>query len=275
VSKPAIDALSPLAVDVKKNSPDRYLATLFAPPERRDALWALYAFDHEIARVQHVVSEPMAGLIRLQWWQDVIDGLGSRDVIAHPVVRALDRAVRDNGLNQRYLTQAIDARRQPFENGEPPTVAGFEAYLGATGGHVAAAAADLLGVDDGIGQNMAHEAGLAYAAWDQYQSCLGRREERQAWFPSDWLKDGDPEKDLSKEAQDVHQDLRCALSSLASSSLTKARGGAAKIERSKLSAFFPATLAGIRFGRHANNRQPDVIPAAPLRLFWGWLCGRF
>src|SRR5262249_19947316 len=68
---------------------DRFLATLFAPAEHRDALFALYAFNVEIARVREVVHEPVAGEIRLQWWSDVLDDAGRGEVAAHPVAAAL------------------------------------------------------------------------------------------------------------------------------------------------------------------------------------------
>ena len=72
-----IDDLSPLAAGLRAGNADCYLSTLFAAPARREALIALYAFDGEIARVRHAVREPMAGLIRLQWWDDVVDRLAA------------------------------------------------------------------------------------------------------------------------------------------------------------------------------------------------------
>ena len=57
---------------VREHDRDRYLATLFAPAETRDALFALYAFAAEIGRVRDVAREPMPGEIRLQWWRDAI-----------------------------------------------------------------------------------------------------------------------------------------------------------------------------------------------------------
>ena len=50
--------LSYCAGQVRAHQHDRYLATLLAPAGARDALFALYAFDHEIARVRHIVSQP-------------------------------------------------------------------------------------------------------------------------------------------------------------------------------------------------------------------------
>ena len=45
---------------------------LYAESTPREALLALYGFNYEVARVREVVSEPMLGHIRLQWWRDVI-----------------------------------------------------------------------------------------------------------------------------------------------------------------------------------------------------------
>ena len=42
---------------VRKHDPDRFLLSLFMKPDRREALWALYAFNHEIARTREVVTE--------------------------------------------------------------------------------------------------------------------------------------------------------------------------------------------------------------------------
>ncbi|MCK5425801.1 MAG: squalene/phytoene synthase family protein, partial [Emcibacter sp.] len=40
---------------------DRYLTILYAPEEKRNALYALYAFNYEISRIREGVSEPMLG----------------------------------------------------------------------------------------------------------------------------------------------------------------------------------------------------------------------
>ena len=61
---------------VRAADKDRFLTTLFAPAEHRNALIALYAFNLDIARVREVVREPVAGEIRLQWWSDVLGGAG-------------------------------------------------------------------------------------------------------------------------------------------------------------------------------------------------------
>src|ERR1041384_3406995 len=51
---------------VRRADPDRYFSALFAPAETRPLLFALYAFNHELARIGEVVHQPMTGEIRLQ-----------------------------------------------------------------------------------------------------------------------------------------------------------------------------------------------------------------
>jgi len=47
---------------VRRHDRDRFQTVLFAPAARREALFALYAFNYEIARVRERISErPSAG----------------------------------------------------------------------------------------------------------------------------------------------------------------------------------------------------------------------
>src|SRR5437588_12374331 len=64
------DRLSPVAALVRRHDPDRFQTVLFAPAARREALFALYAFNYEIARVREGVTQPMLGQVRLRWWRD-------------------------------------------------------------------------------------------------------------------------------------------------------------------------------------------------------------
>src|SRR5271157_2668701 len=66
------DRLSPVAALVQRHDRDRFQTVLFAPAARREALFALYAFNYEIARVRESVTEPMIGQIRLEWWRESI-----------------------------------------------------------------------------------------------------------------------------------------------------------------------------------------------------------
>src|ERR1044071_6481907 len=83
---------------VREQDPDRYFATLFAPAERRPGLFALYAFNTEIARVRESVSDPIPGEIRLTWWREVLEGQRPDEASAHPVAEAIRSVIADNRL---------------------------------------------------------------------------------------------------------------------------------------------------------------------------------
>src|SRR5262249_5331130 len=107
---------------------DRFLTALFAPAKRRDALFALYAFNLEIARVREVVREPVAGEIRLQWWSDVLGGAGRDEVAAHPVAAALLATIARYRLPLEPFKALIDARRFDLYDEPMATLAALEAH---------------------------------------------------------------------------------------------------------------------------------------------------
>lgn len=90
---------------VRARDPDRYLATLYAPRDKRPALFALHALDLELLDVALGTSEPMIGQIRLAWWRERLAELDGQAVPAQPVLKALSIA----GLSASDLEGFDDA----------------------------------------------------------------------------------------------------------------------------------------------------------------------
>ena len=135
-----------IAALVRRHDPDRFLTALFAPPERRDALLTLYAFNHELARAREVVSEPPLALIRLQWWREVVEGA------APPPRGGRTAAHRDRGRRTRSRRPAGADRCARGRGGAGVRDAqDWRAYLFGSAGGVAVAAARLLGSPDAEG----------------------------------------------------------------------------------------------------------------------------
>src|ERR1700741_1474761 len=88
---------------VRAGDKDRWLASLFAPADRRRHLHALYGFTLEVARVRELAREPMAGEIRLQWWREVIPGTRPGEAAANPVAAALLETIARFGLSSQTL----------------------------------------------------------------------------------------------------------------------------------------------------------------------------
>lgn len=113
---------------VRKHDPDRFLLSLFAKPDQRESLWALYAFNHEIAKTREVVTETKLGLIRLQWWRDEVAKVYAETVSQHQVLEPLAAAIRAHTLPKDLFDNLIYAREFDLEDRQPATVEGLVKY---------------------------------------------------------------------------------------------------------------------------------------------------
>lgn len=137
--------LSACGALVRRHDPDRFLGVLFAPAGRREALFTLYAFNHELARAREAVREPMLALIRLQWWREVVEGTQKR----HEVARPLSEAIARGWLLPADLLAMIEGREVEADAAIADRAA-WGAYLAATAGGVMVAAGRALGADDAV-----------------------------------------------------------------------------------------------------------------------------
>lgn len=124
---------------VRRTDPDRWLASRFIEDARARAdVIALYAFNHELARVAHTVREPLMGEIRLTWWREAMEEISAgKPPRAHPVVEALAAAdIPHSDLATLPEGRFADLDQGSFETGDEVL-----RYLDATAGQVMALAA--------------------------------------------------------------------------------------------------------------------------------------
>jgi phytoene synthase len=143
---------------VRASDKDRFVATLFAPAEHRPHLFALYAFNLEIARIGEIAHEPLAGEIRLQWWHDCLSG---GDVAGHPVASALRDSIERRSLAMEPLLDLIDARRFDVYTEPIGTLGEFESYVRRTSSALFGMAARIIDAT-ATADETADGAGLAY-----------------------------------------------------------------------------------------------------------------
>jgi phytoene synthase len=155
------DAFAACQAMARRADPDRYFSALFAPAIRRPFLFALYAFNHEVARVAEIVREPMLGEIRLQWWRETLAGAREGRPRAHDVARALAAMFAANAAPVSLFESIIDARSFDSSAETFADFAALEAYLDATSGNVMRLAAHILGAGESC-DALAREAGIAY-----------------------------------------------------------------------------------------------------------------
>jgi phytoene synthase len=171
---------------VARGDRDRWLAALFAPEAARPQLHALYAFNLEVARIRELVSDPLPGEVRLQWWRDVLEGKGRGDVAAHPVARAILAAVAACKLPVKALTDLIEARTFDLYDDPMPTLNDLEGYCGETSSAlIQLAAICLAGGDDPGAYEAAGHAGVAYALTGLLRALPLHARRGQCYLPLD------------------------------------------------------------------------------------------
>jgi 15-cis-phytoene synthase len=184
-----LDASDHCEVLVRDADKDRYLATLFAPERHRRPLYALYAFNNEIARVRDHIREPMPGEIRLQWWRDVLGGKNPGDAGAAPVAAAIRETIVRYRLPLDALNGIIEARAFDLYNDPVGTLGELEAYGAKTSSSVMALAAQILndGNDAGV-EALARHAGIALAITGLLDAFALHSRRRQLYLPLDLLQ---------------------------------------------------------------------------------------
>lgn len=129
-----------LEAQVRAAHPDRWLASRFIDDAAARAdVMALYAFDHELARVAVSVREPLMGEIRLTWWREAMEEVqAGKPPRRHPVVEAVSAAFAPGALAELPEGRFPDLDKAPFTEG------GLFAWLDTTEGAVMALAAKRL-----------------------------------------------------------------------------------------------------------------------------------
>lgn len=255
----SIDACAAL---VERGDPDRFLATMAAPPEAREPLWPLYAYNLELARAPWASREPMIAEMRLQWWIDTIDEIAAgRTPRAHEVAAPLADLMRRANLDPAALRGMAEARiwdvwHEPFAD-----EAALLAHLDATAGNLMWLAAVALGAPpsaEATVRDFARGAGLA------------------AWFravPEFVARSRHP----LPAASDPAMLARTGLAAIA-----RARRNRSRVPRRAAPALFPGWLATTTL--HAVQAAPaSVATGLPLPsefarrggLLWRGLTGRW
>lgn len=142
--------------------PDRAIATLFAPAHARDDLFALYAFNAELARIADQVSEPGLSAIRLQWWREAIERAAKGEATGHFVADAFGDVLARRKLSSERIAGLIDARS--FDVSEPlmPDTRTLDGYLFDTTSGLFALAGEVVAGEDEKRDLVAEVGGRAY-----------------------------------------------------------------------------------------------------------------
>lgn len=278
--------LSPCANQVRRQDQERYLTALFAPAACREDLFALYAFNLEVAKTAEVVSEAMIGRIRLQWWREAIEEIyennGGRPR-AHAVVEPLAGAVTRHDLPRAPFERLIDAREADLDGEPPADLAALEAYAEGSAASLFTLALGVLDTptERGPASEAVRHLGIAWALTGLGRAVPFHARQRRSYLPADLTREaGLEEAELfALRASPALARVVEALAETAGQHLAAARGLRREFPRTAMSLFLFASLAADHLSRlrRAGFDPFDLEvqaerPGAVWRLAWAhWL----
>jgi phytoene synthase len=256
----------------REGDPDRSLSALFTPADARADLFALYAFNAELARVAELISEPNLGAIRLQWWREAIERAENGETVGHPVVDAFGETLSRRKLSRDLVSALIDARVFDVEEKIMPEMAALDAYLDDTAGALFLLAAEITGAK-GYVEQAARPAGRAYGLTGLMRALPVHAARGLVFLPADVLRrhGASSEQILAGLKSQGLDDALGELRQKAKEALHEAQSQVAKLDSPARFAFIPLSLVGPYLGALENSgRDPlrEIADINPLYRFW-------
>lgn len=137
-----------------------YYAFLFLPPEKRQAIHALYAFCREVDDVVDECEDPAVAVAKLSWWRQEVALLESGQP-THPVMIALKEVRERFDLPLEYFNEIIDGMAMDLEYSRYPDFKSLSLYCYRVAGVVGLLSAEIFGVTDRKTLRYATELGTA------------------------------------------------------------------------------------------------------------------
>ena len=239
----SVNAAETQAIEaVRAADRDRYLTVLYAPEDKRPSLFALYAFNAEIASVRDRIREALPGEIRLQWWRDAIanDAPGG-----HPLAEALLAAIGRHNLPRKPFDDYLEARIFDLYDDPMPGRAELEGYCGETASALIQLACLVLDAEAApAATEAAGHAGCAQAMAGLIRLIPLTRARGQCYVPLDVLAAAGTTPEAFVTGEDIASARRAvtAMAALAAEHLTKFECHAGAIPLSLRPAFLPLAL---------------------------------
>lgn len=138
-----------------------YYSFLFLPPQRRQAITALYAFCREVDDVVDEMNDPSIARTTLAWWRHEIHTMlsGSPN---HPVTRALQPHLSSFNLRGEHLLAVIDGMEMDLTQTRYLDYPALQSYCWHVASVVGIMSASIFGYSDERTLRYAEKLGLAF-----------------------------------------------------------------------------------------------------------------
>jgi len=170
-----------------KSGSSFYYSFLFLPPERRQAIMALYAFCREVDDVVDECSDLSLASTKLVWWRMEVQRVAEKQA-THPVGLALQAVAPGINLPTERLLEIIDGMEMDLQQSRYLDFKGLSLYCYRVASVVGLLAAEIFGYQDRQTQKYAHDLGMAFQLTNIIRDVGEDARRGRIYLPMDELK---------------------------------------------------------------------------------------
>ncbi|XP_049709934.1 NADH dehydrogenase (ubiquinone) complex I, assembly factor 6 isoform X2 [Elephas maximus indicus] len=188
---------------LRKRDYEGYLCSLLQPAESRSAVFALRAFNVELAQVKDSVSEKTIGLMRMQFWKNTVEDIYCDNPPQQPVAIELWKAVKRHNLTKRWLMKIVDEREKNLDDKAYRNIQELETYAENTQASLLYLTLEILGVKDLHADHAASHIGKAQGIVTCLRAAPYHGSRRKVFLPMDiCMLHGVSQEDFLRKNQD-------------------------------------------------------------------------
>ena len=143
-----------------KSGSSFYYSFMFLPPERRQAITALYAFCREVDDVVDECHDLSLAQTKLEWWRQEV-GRVYAGTPTHPVGHALKDVIKGFRLPQEQLLEIIDGMAMDLSQTRYLDFKGLQLYCYRVASVVGLLSVEIFGYENRQTLKYAHDLGVA------------------------------------------------------------------------------------------------------------------
>ena len=170
-----------------KSGSSFYYSFLFLPPERRQAIMALYAFCREVDDVVDECSDLSLASTKLVWWRMEVQRIAEKQA-THPVGLALQAVAPGINLPSEQLLEIIDGMEMDLQQSRYLDFKGLSLYCYRVASVVGLLAAEIFGYQDRQTQKYADDLGMAFQLTNIIRDVGEDARRGRIYLPMDELK---------------------------------------------------------------------------------------
>ncbi|GJQ15929.1 hypothetical protein GpartN1_g7720.t1 [Galdieria partita] len=258
---------------------DQFLVNLVQPSTHRRAHAAIRAFNIELTRIRHVVSNEDLGRLRITFFREALEKAFAATPDKQPVLDLLSETVTQYGLSKKWFERLLSARETDLSVPNYETIEEVEQFAESTQSSLLYAYLETFGKQ--------HLSSPVYEAASHLGQSLGLTillrgtrhhiESRLCYFPKEWIQKYQVDlplhyRGLWKESNSIN--MLKKLSQQASSHLTMARQYVDDIPPLLFPAFLSSTIVDVylakiqRYNYQMLDPRIEFSAKLGLKLLW-------